>query len=260
MRGDNRIEIGGVARAHGIRGEIVIVTHDPDSATLGSVSSIYIDGIERKVAAARDTQRGWLVVLEGVTTRTEAESFRGKSVEVDRSDLELADDDVILDDLVGCEVRLPDGSPWGTIYAVDAGAHQDLLVIHDGELERLLPLVDEFVTDIDVDAGIVTVDPPADLPASKMSAKEQAIAEKHRRAAQRGVSNHEEGEATAELDADANDAELDDDADAADADAADADDADADAADADDADADDADADAADADAADADDDRKDRP
>jgi 16S rRNA processing protein RimM len=182
MRGEARIEIGGVARAHGIRGEIVIVTHDPDSATLGSVSSIFIDGVERTVTSARDTQRGWLVALEGVTTRTEAEAFRGKAVEVDRAALELDEDEVILDDLVGCDVRLPDGTPWGTVYAIDIGAHQDLLVIHDGELERLLPLVDEFVTEIDVDAGIVTVDPPADLPASKLSAKEKAIADKHRRA------------------------------------------------------------------------------
>ena len=29
---------------------------------------------------------------------------------------------------------------------------QDLLVIHDGDIERLLPLVDVFVTDIDLDA------------------------------------------------------------------------------------------------------------
>lgn len=213
MRGDTRIEIGGVARAHGIRGEIVIVTHDPDSATLGAVSSIYIDGIERKIAAARDTHRGWLVALEGVSTRTEAEAFRGKPVEVERSDLELGEDEVILDDLVGCEARLPDGTPWGTVYAVDAGAHQDLLVIHDGELERLLPLVDEFVTGIDLDAGIVTVDPPADLPASKMTAKEKALAEKHHRAdaGHRGVD-------LAEAPDDVDDAEPGDDLDDGDAD------------------------------------------
>ncbi len=183
MRGEARIEIGGVARAHGIRGEIVIVTHDPDSDTLGSVTSIYIDGIEHKVAAARDTQRGWLVALEGVTTRTAAEAFRGKPVAIDREALELEDEDIILDDLIGCQVRLPDGTPWGTVFAIDVGAHQDLLVIHDGDLERLLPLVDEFVTGIDVDAGVVTVDPPAELPASKLPEKDKAVAEKHRRAA-----------------------------------------------------------------------------
>jgi len=167
MRGEARIEIGGIARAHGIRGEVVIVTHDPDSATLGSVDKIYVGGVERKVVQARDTQRGWLVVLDGIATRTEAEALRGQPVEVERDALELDPEDVLLDDLVNCEVRLPDGTPWGTIAEIMIGQHQDLLVIHDGETERLLPLVDEFVTQIDLDAGVVTVNPPEELPESK---------------------------------------------------------------------------------------------
>ncbi|HEU4613285.1 MAG TPA: ribosome maturation factor RimM [Kofleriaceae bacterium] len=167
MRGEARIEIGGVARAHGIRGEVVIVTHDPDSDTLGNVATIWIGGVERKVVQARDTQRGWLVALEGVTTRNDAEALRGQPVEVDRAALALSEDDVLLDDLVDCEVRLPDGTPWGTIAEIMVGAHQDLLVIHDGDVERLLPLVDQFVTSIDLEAGVVTVDPPQDLPESR---------------------------------------------------------------------------------------------
>jgi 16S rRNA processing protein RimM len=167
MRGEARIEIGGVARAHGIRGEVVIVTHDPDSDTLGNVAAIWIGGVERKILEARDTQRGWLVALEGVATRNDAEALRGQPVEVDRAALALSEDDVLLDDLVDCEVRLPDGTPWGTIAEIMPGAHQDLLVIHDGEVERLLPLVDQFVTNIDLEAGVVTVDPPQDLPETR---------------------------------------------------------------------------------------------
>ena len=167
MRGEARIEIGGIARAHGIRGEVVIVTHDPDSAMFGSATSIWVGGIERKILQARDTQRGWLVALEGIVTRNDAEALRGKIVEVDRETLELGDQDILLDDLVDCEVRLPDGTPWGTIAEIMIGSHQDLLVIHDGEVERLLPLVDQFVTNIDLEAGVVTVSPPAELPESR---------------------------------------------------------------------------------------------
>jgi 16S rRNA processing protein RimM len=163
IRGDRRVEIGGIARAHGIRGEVVIITHNPDSEILSRVSTIWVDGGERTVVAARGTQRGWLVLLQGVTTRTEAETLRGRPVAVDRDALGLSDDDVLLDDLVGCAVVCADGTPWGTIAAVDPGA-QDLLVIHDGDVERLLPLVDQFVTRIDLAAGTVTVNPPDGLP------------------------------------------------------------------------------------------------
>ncbi len=166
MRGDPRIEIGRIARAHGIRGEVVILTHDSDSDVLDDLRKVWIGGVERTITQARGTHRGWLVQLEGVATRNDAEALRGQLVEVDREALELEDDDVLLDDLIGCKVQLPDGSSWGEIVEVTNGAMQDLLVIHDGDRERMLPLVDEFVKTIDLEAGVVTVDPPPGLPDS----------------------------------------------------------------------------------------------
>ena len=166
MRGDPRIEIGRIVRAHGIRGEVGIVTHDPESGLLDKLETVWVAGVERRVVLARDTPRGWLVQFEGVATRNDAEQLRGQAVEVDREALALGDDDILLDDLVGCQVKLVDGTPWGTIHAID-GRMQDLLVIHDGELERLLPLVDEFVKVIDLERGVVVVDPPEGLPEHK---------------------------------------------------------------------------------------------
>jgi 16S rRNA processing protein RimM len=171
MRGEARLEIGGVARAHGIRGEIVIFTHDPDSDTLGKIDSIYVGGVERKILGARDTQRGWLITLDGVVTRNDAEALKGKVVEIDRDLLELDDDDVLLEDMVGLECRLPDGTVWGTVHAVDPGAFQDLLIVHHGDVERMLPIVDVFVTSIDLDARVIIVTPPEGLPDTPLKKK-----------------------------------------------------------------------------------------
>lgn len=167
MKSDPRIEIGGIARAHGIKGEVAIVTHDPDSSILARCRTIWVSGSERKILEARHTTKGWLVVLDGVTTRTEAELLRGQPVEVDRELLQLAEGDILLHDLVGCKVQLVDGTPWGEIAAVDPGAGpapQDLLVIHDGEIEKLVPLVDQFVKRIDIDNNLVVLDPPIGIP------------------------------------------------------------------------------------------------
>jgi 16S rRNA processing protein RimM len=164
-----RIEIGGVARAHGIKGEVVIFTHDPDSTTLGDVETIFVGGVEMKISNARDTHRGWLVALAGVATRNDAERLQGKPVEVERAQLQLDEEDVLLADLIGCAVRRPDGTAWGTVAHVETHEFQDLLVIHDGDVERMLPLVDEFVTQIDLDERVVHVDPPEGLPESKRS-------------------------------------------------------------------------------------------
>jgi len=162
------IEIGGIARAHGIRGEVAIVTHDPESTILERCGSVWVDGVEREVVVARDTPKGWLVQLAGVATRNDAEALRGKPVEVTRDVLELDDDDVLLHDLVGCEARLRDGTRWGDIVAIDAGVGQDRLVVVDGDIERLLPLVDPFVPAIDLEERVVTVDPPPGLPETRI--------------------------------------------------------------------------------------------
>jgi 16S rRNA processing protein RimM len=170
MKGDPRIEIGGIARAHGIKGEVAIVTHDPESTILERAESLWVDGIEHKIVEARPTPKGWLVALAGVDTRNEAEALRGLAVEVAREALDLEEGDVVLNDLVGCKAVLPDGTVWGEIVAIDVGM-QGLLVVHHGTIERLLPLVDEFVVNIDLDHGVVVVDPPEGLPESSIGSK-----------------------------------------------------------------------------------------
>jgi 16S rRNA processing protein RimM len=163
----SRVEVGFVARAHGIRGEICAVPHDPESTTLTEVSAVWIGGTRYDVAQARDTNKGVLLALAGLTDRTIAEGLRGKPVEVDRDELDLAEGDVLLTDLVGCKVQLRDGTPWGEIVGLDLGP-QVRLVIHDGGVERLVPLVDELVPGIDLDARLVTVDPPEDFPEEQL--------------------------------------------------------------------------------------------
>jgi len=107
-------------------------------------------------------------MFAGITTRNDAETLRGQVVEIDRDVLALGDDEVLLADLVGCAVKKLDGTPFGQIAAIEAGEMQDLLVIHDAGKERLLPMVDLFVKAIDLDARVVVVDPPDDMPETKL--------------------------------------------------------------------------------------------
>src|SRR5262249_44145704 len=100
MRGDPRIEIRRITRPHGIRGEVVIATRDTTDELLGGAETLWVGGVARKVLRARSTHRGWLVQLEAIATRNDAEALRGQRVEIDRAELALDDDDVLLDDLI----------------------------------------------------------------------------------------------------------------------------------------------------------------
>ncbi|RMH44797.1 MAG: 16S rRNA processing protein RimM [Deltaproteobacteria bacterium] len=165
MADDRLLLIGYVARAHGVRGELRVHLHNPESETLYAVATVYLDGEPYAVASARAGTRGAvLLAVDGVADRDRAEALKGAAVAVDRADVPLAPGEVFEVDLIGCAVELVDGTPWGRIEAVIPGA-QDRLVIRDGDVERELPLVrGALVVDIDLDRRRVVVDPPEGLP------------------------------------------------------------------------------------------------
>jgi 16S rRNA processing protein RimM len=158
-----RVEIGYVARAHGIRGEIAAVPHDPESTSLGDLPALWIRGQRYEVLEARDTPKGFLIALSGIDDRNAAEALRGAAIEATREDLALDDDDVLIQDLVGCQTRLADGTPWGEVVGLDLGP-QVRLIVRDGNIERMLPLVDALVPSIDLATRTIIVAPPDGLP------------------------------------------------------------------------------------------------
>ena len=161
--GDDRIEVGYVSRAHGIRGEVRVVTHDPASTILAEVDEVAIGDRVFELVSARPAKDAFIVRLAGVTDRNRAETLRGQTVTVSRDDIALDEGEFLLADLIGCEVVLLDGSGYGEVAALEHGP-QDLLVIHHDAVERLVPLVPEIVVEIDLDAGRIVVDPPEGLP------------------------------------------------------------------------------------------------
>ncbi|MBP6627951.1 MAG: 16S rRNA processing protein RimM [Kofleriaceae bacterium] len=167
MRGEDRIEIGVISRAHGLRGEVVVIPHDPDGEALLEATQVWIGGEARVVTGCRPSNQGFLLAVEGVTDRTAAERLRGLAVALPR-ELLASDGELVLDDLIGCEARLEGGGTWGRVVAVELGP-QDRLVIHDDQVERLLPMVPELVVEIDVAAGYITVAPATDWPSAPLA-------------------------------------------------------------------------------------------
>jgi 16S rRNA processing protein RimM len=157
------LEVGYVARAHGLRGEVRVHLHAAGSTALFDVEQVFVGGVPRRIVSARAGSGAVLVLFEGIDDRAGAEALRGQPVAVRREDVPLAEGEYFLADLPGCEVVTEAGEPLGAVVAVEPGA-QDLLVIQDEQVERLLPLVPEFVRSVDVAARRIVVELPEDLP------------------------------------------------------------------------------------------------
>lgn len=162
------VDIGYVAKPHGVRGELRVVPYNPESVILTQVERVLVGGKPYEVIAARPARGAFLMRLLGVDDRDQAELLRGLVVSVARDLIALDEGEILLSDLIGCEAVLPDGTSWGTIVAIEMGP-QDRLVIQAGQIERLLPMVNEFVIDVDLDTSRVVVSPPEGLPEARIS-------------------------------------------------------------------------------------------
>ena len=103
------------------------------------------------------TPKGAILVLEGVTTREEAEAMAGAEFCVTREERwPLEESMYYISDLMHLEVVDESGGHVGEISDVTRGA-QDILHVNCGTEEVLVPLVDEGVGDVNIEAGKVVV-------------------------------------------------------------------------------------------------------
>ena len=163
-----RLAIGFVARAHGIRGELRVQMHDTGSTSLYDVDKAWFAGREMIIDSVRPTQGALLVKLDGIDDRNAAEAMAGSTVEIERKEIELGPGEFLVSDVPGCEVVDTTGQSLGKVVSVLHGP-QDILVIHDATHERMLPLVPQLVLEADMVARRLVVDPPEGLPAEPIS-------------------------------------------------------------------------------------------
>ena len=157
--GPARLEVGRIAKAHGLRGEVVVelTTNRLERVRTGAV---LVAG-DRPLTVLHSTphQERWIVAFEGVESREAAEALRGRTLSAEP----LEDPEALwVHELVGSRLVDQDGADRGEIVAVESNPASDLAVLEGG---GLVPL--RFVTahepGRDGAAGVVRADLPAGL-------------------------------------------------------------------------------------------------
>jgi 16S rRNA processing protein RimM len=151
------LTVGRVAKAHGLRGEVVVDLWTDQRQRLDPGSVLTTPrGVALHVVSARPFGRDrFLVHFEEVLDRTAAESLRG--VDLSAEPVEVPGT-LWVHELVGAVVRDAAGTELGRVSAVEANPASDLLVLESG---GLIPV--RFVTGHDDAAGVVDVDIPEGL-------------------------------------------------------------------------------------------------
>ena len=170
----DRIPVGYVRRAHGIRGDVIVrpLTDSPERFVSGS-ELLTDENPPRlmRVSRAQEHKDGYLIHLDGVATRNDAEGLQGVTFTIAPSERrDLGDDEFWPEDLQGMVALAPGGEHLGTVVGVILGEAQDRLVVRTGAGNEVeVPFVDAIVSAVHPSGGHVVIDAPPglfdDLPA-----------------------------------------------------------------------------------------------
>ena len=150
------IETGKIINTHGLRGEVKIEPWADSPEAFCKFRRLWLDGTERKVQRAR-AQKGFVIAkLTGIDSIDEAEAQKNKVLYVPREDIAIEEGGYLVSDLIGCRAVSDSGENLGTITDILTPPGGDVIEIR-GSREILVPLRGEFVTDVDIEAGTVTV-------------------------------------------------------------------------------------------------------
>ena len=151
------LEAGQIVNTHGIQGEVKIVPWCDTPEFLCQFDTFYLDGRPLRVRSMRVHKGNVLATLEGVDSVNAAMALKGKTISIDRSGVVLPEGRHFIADLLGLEViDAATGEKLGTVADVLTPPAHEVYVVR-GEHEYMIPAVDEFLVETNVEAGYIKV-------------------------------------------------------------------------------------------------------
>lgn len=160
--------VGRLLKPHGICGEITaLLTDDVDLSQLSCImlrlEGIYVPFFLNSVRPkSAETD---LLTIDGIDDEEQASRLCPNEIYAISTELSDVDDEgVYAADMEGFEV-VANGGRLGKIVAIDDTTANYLFIVERGGGEQILvPVADEFITGIDTQAKVVTMELPEGLP------------------------------------------------------------------------------------------------
>ena len=152
------VEIGILSKPHGLRGEIKLNLHSPDSNLIINIKEVYIDSIVFKVNAVKKIPNGALIKFLSKDDRTSVEKLVKKRVFVDKQIIPtLPNGNYYFFELIGSNVVYNDEIIGTLIEIVETKANNIYVVKKkDGE-EVLIPKTKSFIKNFNKEKKILEV-------------------------------------------------------------------------------------------------------
>ena len=164
---DERVLLGEIGAAQGLKGEVRIRSYTQDQAAITSYGALEDEGGRVvEIESLRVTPKALIARVKGVTTREGAEALNGTKLYVPRDRLpEREEEEWYHAELIGLAAVDRQGEPIGTVVAIQNFGAGDLIEVKptSGGATMFLPFTRDTVPEIDVEGGRLTLVPPEGL-------------------------------------------------------------------------------------------------
>ncbi len=162
MNRPERVLLGVVTSAHGVRGEVVVKSFTAEEESLADYGPLTDkEGREPLTLSLRGAvAKGLIARIDGVEDRNAAELLKGRELWIERELLpEEEDGEFYYVDLIGLTAVDIAGRPFGTVKDVANFGGGDLLEIAVTETGKneFVPFKDVYVPEVDLPGGRVVV-------------------------------------------------------------------------------------------------------
>lgn len=153
------LECGKIINTHGIKGGLKLESWCDTPEDLASLKKVYLKNDAgykcHKVKRASVFKQFVLFELDGINDIDTAMTLKNTIVFADRDDISIDDDAFFLADIIGLSVfDIASGEKIGTLSDVLNLGASDLYEIDTQNGKKLIPAVDEFIKEIDLEKGI----------------------------------------------------------------------------------------------------------
>jgi 16S rRNA processing protein RimM len=166
--------VGWIKSAHGISGELYIQLYAKKADWLDEVEDLFL--LPKGKSSPADLKKfsenklkphkeGLILRSPQIKDRNLAETFKGSMVYISEDNLEAEDDDsIFLKELEGFDVIDKYDKVLGRIEDFASNGAQDLLVVRvSKEKTSLIPLVEDFIVEVDYDREFIRMELPPGL-------------------------------------------------------------------------------------------------
>ncbi len=152
-----RLKIGEVLKPQGIKGEIKVRSLFDTPEEFSGISSIYVGENSYKIKAVRVREGFVYLTLDGIIDINSAETLRGKTIEILRSDApKLPEGRFYIDDLLGLDI-IVDGQKIGVLNQVLQYGSADIYSVK-GDKNLMFPALKKVIKSVDLSAKQIVLD------------------------------------------------------------------------------------------------------